>query len=347
MNSVVYLTPDSGPSLSPYVLQKWTHTNYRVNSLLKEWKQLQHRYKYPLTTNIPPATKQLITVSLQRLRSRINNSISSLGNVLEYTYIVCVIYQLDHTTLLRHPRTGVNLKEYANRIINAIDNVIDALLDRPRVTPLKFKKLPYEFQSRLVALLPPRDLVAFKISGKTALNSVNQRGMFSQCLYVTSCNANYQDVKAVYGNRPHYDIMSTSFFLKLSSHFVQDTLKLNMKTPENFDRAVEILSGDYFTLVLRGHCTWKHAIHFMNLSKTIKFVILGYEVALRVEEFDGFFEAVVLWLQQMKHVVLLKIECHHLNVSFESRFAVCVESQTTFKVYYKNRHLVAHKKPQI
>uniref|UniRef100_A0A7E4URC2 BTB domain-containing protein n=1 Tax=Panagrellus redivivus TaxID=6233 RepID=A0A7E4URC2_PANRE len=196
---------------------------------------------------------------------------------------------------------GGNLMRIASVITDDIIRLRDKFED---VKPIPFNDLPYDFQSRLVLLLPPADCLIFKLAGKKAAKSVENRGQFSEYLLVARNSFNYGELRTQCSGSPMFDITSTSFFLKSDNWYVVTVLYLNMNSTDKFDHAVKIVSGTYNTLELYGPYTWKHAIHFMNVSNEIAHMCLGDGMLLDVKDFDAFFEAVVQWLKQQKNAVM-------------------------------------------
>uniref|UniRef100_A0A7E4VPD8 ANK_REP_REGION domain-containing protein n=1 Tax=Panagrellus redivivus TaxID=6233 RepID=A0A7E4VPD8_PANRE len=332
--------------MDPTLYQKYTYVDYHLKALLRAWKQLKPQFEAKLASKILPTVKPILLQSLVQIRKRILEANLKLVHLNDYLYVICTIYRDDslRTNLHNKPNTGVHLCCTAWNIISDIDLLRDKFED---IQPVPFQKLPYEFQSRLVALLSPRDLVAFKISGKTALNNVDRRGMFASTLVIARNNINYENIKKVYGGNTLYDILSTKRFLASEMCYVSSGLCINMDSIDKFDRSVNLVCGIYCLIELQGQYTWRHAIHLMNTSKNVRYVCLKYGMQLEVDNFEEFFEAVVKFLGQQKDVLVLDIHCPHLDVTFEQRMKAYVEDRTNFDVIFPLDCLVIYKLPKL
>uniref|UniRef100_A0A7E4VUG3 BTB domain-containing protein n=1 Tax=Panagrellus redivivus TaxID=6233 RepID=A0A7E4VUG3_PANRE len=231
-------------------------------------------------------------------------------------------------------------------VINLSGDELEDLYALPRehfeCDNLPFKDLPYEFRTRLVVLLPPRDCVSFKLTGKPATEYVKKRGQFSAFLLVGGNSNSYADMKTFGSKKPDYDITSTSFFLKSDNWYIKTGLYLNLNSTEKFDHAVKIVSGTYRSLQLDGPYTWKHAIHFMNLSNKIEDVILHDGMLLELEDFNDFFEAVVRYCKHQENATIIIIRCPHLTEAFTPQFKEYVENRTTFAVRFSGGETVVY-----
>uniref|UniRef100_A0A7E4ZRJ5 NR LBD domain-containing protein n=1 Tax=Panagrellus redivivus TaxID=6233 RepID=A0A7E4ZRJ5_PANRE len=211
--------------------------------------------------------------------------------------------------------------------------------------PIPFKKLPYEFQNRLVALLPRNDMATFSSAGKSAVKAVKIRGerrgvTYSTAFLVTEPEPAFTQK---YKNRKNYDILDTTYFQKLDNYFISYGVCLRSRAVETFDHAVKIVSGTYRYVDLRVSYTWRHAIHLINVSKFIKFAYLWHHVQLEVEDFDEFFEAVVQWLINKKSALMFHMVYQHLDASFRSRFEDGIKARTKLNIHFLNSQVVVYK----
>uniref|UniRef100_A0A7E4ZW72 F-box domain-containing protein n=1 Tax=Panagrellus redivivus TaxID=6233 RepID=A0A7E4ZW72_PANRE len=246
---------------------------------------------------------------------------------------------------------GVSLLEFADTILGEVillqekfKAVYTLLQGQLEGHNLPFEDFPYEFRSRLVALLPPRDCVSFKLAGKTATNYVKTRGQFSAFLLVVRNSSSYKNLKTQCFKNLDYDITSTSFFLKSDNWYVKNGLYLNLNSVEKFDHAVEIISGSYHSLQLDGPYTWKQALHFMNLSKQMRDVMLHDGMLLEVEDFDDFFEAIVQYCKHQERATLIIILCPDLTEAFAPQFKEYVENRTTFTVMFWDGNTIVYRR---
>uniref|UniRef100_A0A7E4VMR8 RNA-dependent RNA polymerase n=1 Tax=Panagrellus redivivus TaxID=6233 RepID=A0A7E4VMR8_PANRE len=288
--------------------QKYDYVHYRVKYLLREWNQLKPHFEAKLPLKTSPPVKSLYIHSLYRLATRINNANADLKRSIDNVYDICKIYRLGTVQLadlVYKPNIGNYLKSHAYKVTCEIYILRDKF--KGDVNTLPFNALPYEFQSRLVALLPPNDALTFKFAGKTAVKHLKHRGMYSVNLIIIRNSIHYQNVKTAYGGDPIFDICNTSSFLKLYGCYVQNGLALCFDSPEKYDHAVKIVNGTYIFLELKGVFTWRQAIHLMNVSKNIKYVSLGRGIRLDEEDFDAFFEALVQFLLGQKNLFIFDI----------------------------------------
>uniref|UniRef100_A0A7E4VN26 SIR2_2 domain-containing protein n=1 Tax=Panagrellus redivivus TaxID=6233 RepID=A0A7E4VN26_PANRE len=326
--------------MDPIIYQNYIYVHYHLRALLKEWKLLKPRFEAKLASSNSSSTTLL---SLTQLKNRIESANLKLIRVIDQVQIISNIKLLDEltTALLRGPNIGFHLKD------KAVDTIgeVDALLDKFNgIKPIAFTKLPYEFQNRLVALLPPPDLVNFKLAGKTATKYANQRGMFSECLHVIRNSIDYEDVKNFYGKNKYYDISSTSFFLKSSSCYVQSGLYLNLDSTEKFDRIVKVVrSCDYTHLMLHGPYTYKHAIYLMSVSKNLKYVCLSIGIHVEIEEYDDYYEAIVQWLNRNNDAIMITVDCPDLDGTFPVYLEERVKAQTNFNATFCDTYVVIYK----
>uniref|UniRef100_A0A7E4VQN3 F-box only protein 22 n=1 Tax=Panagrellus redivivus TaxID=6233 RepID=A0A7E4VQN3_PANRE len=324
--------------------QKYIYITYHLKSLLREWKQLKPSFasKFATVHRMSPQSKYLLILSLWQLSNRIRGTNVELISFLQQLHDICKTHQLDSYKLLYNPDMGVPLYDVACDIADDI-SFLQRKFEGGQTVP--FKDLPYGFQTRLVNLIPPCDLINFKLAGKAAAKHVEKRGQFSAFLFVVRDSVHYQEIKTVYGRKPIYSISSDNCFLK-SRCFVETGLCINMDSTEKFDRAVEIVYGTYSCLDLLGPYTWKHAVHLMNVSKEVKNVCMGYGMLLEEDDFDAFFEAVVQWLNHQEGARMIDIQCPYLTVAFNPQFKEYVENGTTFKVKFSNGYTVICKSPQ-
>uniref|UniRef100_A0A7E4VNJ2 F-box domain-containing protein n=1 Tax=Panagrellus redivivus TaxID=6233 RepID=A0A7E4VNJ2_PANRE len=291
--------------MDPLAYQKYIYVHCHVKSVLAEWNQSKPYFEAKLSTKTSPTVKQLLDLSLIRFKTRIVNARSNLFGILDQVVVECTILQLGslQNDLLSKPNMGNQLA----RIATSIMGDIDVLREKFKGTEtIRFKKLPYEFQSRLVDLLPLSDLIAFKFAGKTTANQVHRRGMFSSSVCVVRNGVNYENVKEAYGNNIRYDIVSKSRFFNSDNHYVQNALCLNLDSTEKYDRAVNIICGNYTYICLQGPFTWKHVIRLIHKTEKLHTVYLFSGMQLEVAEFDHFFEAVAKWLDHQKHFVIAR-----------------------------------------
>uniref|UniRef100_A0A7E4ZRB7 tRNA-intron lyase n=1 Tax=Panagrellus redivivus TaxID=6233 RepID=A0A7E4ZRB7_PANRE len=218
--------------------------------------------------------------------------------------------------------------------------------------PIAFKKLPYEFQNRLVALLPHNVLMRFTLAGKNASKSVKLRGerrreTFSNSLILSDVELVSQFTQEYYKNHKFYDVLYTSYFRTLSNYYISRGLYLISNDVETFDHAVKIVSGTYRFVDLRESYTWRQAIHLMNVSNLIKFTYLRHFVQLEVVDYDEFFEAVVQWFLKKKSASMFHMVYQHLDASFRSRFEAVIKARTKLNIHFLNDQVVVYKTIQL
>uniref|UniRef100_A0A7E4W4C1 RNA-directed RNA polymerase n=1 Tax=Panagrellus redivivus TaxID=6233 RepID=A0A7E4W4C1_PANRE len=327
--------------------QKYAFIDYHLTALLNEWQRIKPHFEAKLS-NGSPTVKPFILQSLHQLKNRIDKATSKLYDVMKYAAINTRIYQ---TMTIRWKSLDTRKTGLTDRYNTALDAVaaIDVLREKfegGQTIPLR--NLPYEFRNRLVELLPPADVVNFKLSGYTALKYCNQRkGMFCDRSHTITNSQHLSHVKQYYGWRPKNTFSSVRSFLRSELYYVRTILCLNLNSTEKFDRAVEIVAGDYTCLWLHGPFTWKHAVNLMNRNKRMKYATLGDQMLLDVEDFDDFFEAIVQWLRQQKHAIAIYIECPTLDLTFEARIKEYVQSRTSFYVFSPEYWVVICKQPKI
>uniref|UniRef100_A0A7E4VMF3 FTH domain-containing protein n=1 Tax=Panagrellus redivivus TaxID=6233 RepID=A0A7E4VMF3_PANRE len=359
--------------------QQYDYVHYRVKHLLREWKHLKPHFEAKLAITTSSTVKSLYIHSLYGLATRLDKANADLKSIIDDIHDICKSNGLGTTfiELIYKPNIGGYLRNIATSVTCEIYTLKRKFEGDDNKLP--FEALPYEFQSRLVALLPPNDVFAFKFTGKIAAKHVYKRGMWFVNLIVVGNSIHYENVKSSYGGDPAFDISNGSCFLKLNRCYVQGVLCLNIGSPEKYDHAVKIVTGTYIFLELKGVFTWRQAIHLMNVSKNIKYVTLCSRIQLDEEEFDAFFEAVVQWLLEQKNVftidimyvkldltfdyddffkavvqwllqkkgaTMIDIQCPDLMDGFDPRLKECVENRTTYNVKFVDGWTVNFRLPQ-
>uniref|UniRef100_A0A7E4VCF9 F-box domain-containing protein n=1 Tax=Panagrellus redivivus TaxID=6233 RepID=A0A7E4VCF9_PANRE len=283
-----------------------------------------------------------------QLKKRIDEARLQLYDVMKYMIVRCKLDNLValKQNLLNTPHTGLTHRYCAS--LNAMAS-IDVLLEKfEGIQPISFKKLPYEFQKRLVELLPPSDVTAFKLAGRTAMNYGNRRsGMFCDSSITVKNNLHFEQTKTAFGKRQMFTFSSVRSFLRSEVYFVQSILCLTLTSTKEFGRAIKIVDGNYSYLELQGRFTWKQAIHLMNVSKKMRYVCLRYRMQLKIEDFDAFFKAVVKWMHQQKDFIMMDVRCSHLDATFTPRFKNYIESKTIFHLYLQHNYVVICNLPKL
>uniref|UniRef100_A0A7E4VDF6 DUF3800 domain-containing protein n=1 Tax=Panagrellus redivivus TaxID=6233 RepID=A0A7E4VDF6_PANRE len=231
-------------TMDPAVCQKYASIEDDLKSELQKWKRFRPYFEAVLRTNVKPSVKLLTIKSITHLKNRIDAAISNHDRAINYVVVVYTIYQLNTVELnfLEKPYSGVHLKEIAGNIRSKI-NILLSKFEGNKNKTVSFKKLPYEFQNRLVALLPPRDLVTFKYTGKTAMKYANQRCFnFSDCLVVARNDVHYEKAKNRYAKNEYFDVVHANHFLKSNSYYVDKGLVLNIEDTEHYEYATKMLS---------------------------------------------------------------------------------------------------------
>uniref|UniRef100_A0A7E4VU11 FTH domain-containing protein n=1 Tax=Panagrellus redivivus TaxID=6233 RepID=A0A7E4VU11_PANRE len=330
--------------------QKRVYTDYHLKSLLREWNQLKSRFEAKLTTRISPVIKPLLLKSLLKLRKRIESSVHNLQSVLLYTTFLLRTqnyqgYKL-HLLLEIHasPNYGFDLFDTATKAQYHIDILREKL---KQVDPIPFKKLPYEFQNRLVALFPKKDLVKFKLAEKTAAKQVIIRGPFYDSLEVVENEDDAQQVEkrnAAHGRTS--DIVYFNDLLKRNNVFILQELSFQIHSIEKFDKAIEVVSGPYKFLELRGVYTWRQAVKLMGRSSELLYITME-GLQLELEEFDSFFRSVRRWLKNKDKFAVFQIDGVHLHPTFHQRFKEYIESRTIYKVFLKDTYSFVCVEPKL
>uniref|UniRef100_A0A7E4UU25 Uncharacterized protein n=1 Tax=Panagrellus redivivus TaxID=6233 RepID=A0A7E4UU25_PANRE len=330
-------------SINPAFNQKYTFIKYHVNVQLRKWKVLKPYFETKLTEDISPAVRSVMVQCLTLFGKQITAAMSNLAHVINYINVIFTVYDLrsEKTALLDDAHL-------LHQIVFAAQHEAGILLDKFRNSePIPFKKLPYEFQNRLVALLPLYDLTTFNLAGNMAAKSVKrrrgQRGKtFSNCLIVNDDDSLSSFTEA-YENDKYFDVLDTTCFHKLDYYYVNDGLYLISNGAETVDHAVKIVSGSYQYVDLRCPYTWRQAIHLMSVSNFIKFTCLRHTMQLEVEDFDEFFKAVVQWLHNKKSVLMFRMVYYNLDITFRSRFEAVIKAQTQLNIHFLNGQVVVYK----
>uniref|UniRef100_A0A7E4VXE7 Recep_L_domain domain-containing protein n=1 Tax=Panagrellus redivivus TaxID=6233 RepID=A0A7E4VXE7_PANRE len=148
---------------------------------------------------------------------------------------------------------------------------------------LPSRNLPYGFKSRLIELAPLNDAFKVSIACPEVKTLRQRRRRFYNHIYVTddkrirniamkeSCeNLDFQWLRYLADGPFTIDptwqtvLLVDDIVCKNRPLYVNDTLVLDLKLVESYDRLVPLIVGPYSRLVLYGHFTWdqiKNLIH--------------------------------------------------------------------------------------
>uniref|UniRef100_A0A7E4W0E5 RAP domain-containing protein n=1 Tax=Panagrellus redivivus TaxID=6233 RepID=A0A7E4W0E5_PANRE len=279
---------------------------HRLQRVLIQWKFLEPRFAAKKSASLSPETRSLLILSLTQQHQHVKQALRKLYEVKAcwnaYKKIShCRDFKVFHKIRAKianslEPR-GVKLRDQIEILLLEFQNSLFA--------PIPFNSLSYEFQKRLIQLLPPKDVTSLKSCGNTAFKAVKKQRPNS--IFVHSLFIFYfiSDAKEIFQSKKKAHtvidkIVMTQFdFIKskMPPIYVGTNLSLHLCDEEEYSKAMDLISGDFESIEIYGReFSWKHAFNLIYKSPRVKYAL--YDINdIEEDEFAAFYDAIILLLK--------------------------------------------------
>uniref|UniRef100_A0A7E4VIT3 F-box domain-containing protein n=1 Tax=Panagrellus redivivus TaxID=6233 RepID=A0A7E4VIT3_PANRE len=313
--------------MSKNYLQIFENEVHSSKFVVSEWSLLLLKYSKVDVTNLPPNLCSTLLIELDSLKNRLKTHYYRLrATQLEWFNYV---KQLPNsaTTAERnsyHTADALNKFAYAGTIYKVMSD-ISCMKAKTFVSPIKFEKLPYEFQQRLVNLLPLSDVINFKLIGKAASKASQFRENCVDELVILHTMQSPTNIK-----KP---ILSPDFLTEKKTYHVKGRVELNFDSVEKYDLAIPLISGNYKLLTMKGTFSWHQVLQLMKKSDMLLDFVLKGELVIDPKDYSNFcnellafavkFNSFVITCPNADHAFmaeLKKVLKNHITHSFRVRF---------------------------
>uniref|UniRef100_A0A7E4UU37 WD_REPEATS_REGION domain-containing protein n=1 Tax=Panagrellus redivivus TaxID=6233 RepID=A0A7E4UU37_PANRE len=299
-NAVLY------PNMHERIYNDFLLAEHRLQRVLIQWKLLQPRFAAKKTASLSPETRSLLILSLKQQHQHVAQALRKLYEVKACWDAYKKMAICFTIALFKKARVKIanSLEPKGAKVINQIE-ILLLEFQNPPTTPTPFNDLPYEFQKRLVQLLPPKDVTTFKSCGNTAFKTVKKHlpnCIFVHSLFVVYFNFKLKEILSSKKNS-HKVIdkiaMNDFNFFKpeMAPCYVSTTLSIYLGSQEAYSKAMEFISGDFETIKIYGaKISWKQAFDLINKSPCVRHASYKFGKIEKVE-YNDFFVAMMLLLQ--------------------------------------------------
>uniref|UniRef100_A0A7E4ZQG2 NR LBD domain-containing protein n=1 Tax=Panagrellus redivivus TaxID=6233 RepID=A0A7E4ZQG2_PANRE len=276
---------------------------HRLQRVLVQWKSLKPRFATKKAAVLTPETRSLLILSLKQQNQYVKQALQKVYEMKQCWNIYKKIdYCIDYKFFNKaHAKITKSLESESINVANQIEIVL-LEFQNPLIAPIPFKSLPYEFQNRLIQLLPPKDVTTFKSSGNNAFKAVKKhRPNFVNLLYIVHMNVEVQEILDSHKLCDKIAITETDFLpLKITSCYVGSELSIFLSVPEAYFKAMDIISGDFNVIKIYGYTIlWTQAFELINISSRLKYVFFELGM-IEDHEFNDLFNALMLLLKTRK-----------------------------------------------
>uniref|UniRef100_A0A7E4URK7 ATP-binding protein n=1 Tax=Panagrellus redivivus TaxID=6233 RepID=A0A7E4URK7_PANRE len=251
---------------------------------IAEWNSLQQKYAKVDISTLSKAENAAVIKQLDLLHEKlVDLYIRQQAAFFEWYNYVEMLDPSETTerTIFKaetKPHKGSTNIPY--EVMKALEN-ISLIISKAETSPVAFKKFPYEFQQRLVHLLPIPSIIPFKNAGQMAKKAVESRGNFVSCLTVAKKTS---PLKKIFGK-----ILLPEIFLSEKRPFhIKKQLVLELDNLEAYDIAVDLITGDFQTMLLDGLYSWRHAVKLIRKGYRLHIFLLRGEMIIDIDEFNDF-----------------------------------------------------------
>uniref|UniRef100_A0A7E4VRD7 F-box domain-containing protein n=1 Tax=Panagrellus redivivus TaxID=6233 RepID=A0A7E4VRD7_PANRE len=283
------------------VSQEIDFAEYHLLKLLRQWKTLEPRFASKKTLQLQANSRSILILSLQRLYCGVFAARQKISELQHYwtAFLQMCCPALMFNESFHEIRFRINDFDALVVLSETVKEQIAIMkLEFENVSPVPFAEFPYEFQKRLIFLLPPTDVNTFKIVGKIPLKAVRKhRPNFANSLFVFMNKGLYDSVFKDYKNDfRRLDMFRLNGWQLLqmpSRHFFTHTVYMDLPCDEAIATAIEKVNGDFVVFTLYGDYSWRQAFELINKSSKIKRVKLATAMVVTPGEYSEFFDALM------------------------------------------------------